>query len=51
VAKKWTYPHRIGRHPVDDAIAELIERMTQDNPSGGYRRITGELLKLGHRVA
>jgi hypothetical protein len=50
VAKKWTYPHRTGRPPVDDAITELIERMAQDNPTWGYKRITGELLKLGHRV-
>jgi hypothetical protein len=27
VAKKWTYPNRVGRPPVDDAVAVLIERM------------------------
>jgi transposase InsO family protein len=50
VAKKWTYPHRTGRPPVDDVITELIERMARDNPTWGYQRIVGELLKLGHRV-
>src|SRR3989442_891983 len=27
VAAKWTYPHRHGRPPVDEAIAGLIKRM------------------------
>ena len=26
-AKKWTYPHRIGRPPVDATVASLIQRM------------------------
>ncbi len=50
VAAKWTYPHRHGRPPVDEAIAGLIERMARENDSWGYKRIHGELLKLGHQV-
>ncbi|MFF1615861.1 hypothetical protein ACFVYA_49730, partial [Amycolatopsis sp. NPDC058278] len=35
---------------VDEGIAGLIERMARENRSWGYKRIQGELLKLGHRV-
>jgi len=50
VRKKWTYPSRVGRPPVDESLAVIIERLAVENPTWGYKRIQGELLKLGHRV-
>ena len=51
VTRRWTYPHQTGRPPVSAEIAALIERLATDNDSWGYKRIQGELLKLGHRVS
>jgi putative transposase len=50
VAKKWTYPHKTGRPPIDPEIASLVEQLARQNPTWGYQRIQGELLKVGRRV-
>ena len=50
VARKWTYPRRTGRPPTSPQIVALIERLATENKTWGYKRIHGELLKLGHRA-
>jgi hypothetical protein len=40
-----------GRPPTTPGIARLAIRMAEENPLWGYRRIHGELTKLGTRIA
>jgi putative transposase len=52
VRRKWTYKQkRVGRPPIDPALASLICRMGRENPRWGYMRIKGECRKLGVSVA
>src|SRR5690242_5433601 len=53
VARKWNYTsrRRPGRPSTAAAIRKLVIAMATDNPAWGHRRVQGELIKLGHRIA
>ncbi|MCP4959589.1 MAG: transposase [Actinomycetia bacterium] len=54
VARRWTYPHktkRTGRRPTPAELKQLVLRLDSENPTWGYRRIHGEILRLGHKIA
>ena len=53
VARKWDYTsrRRPGRPSTAAAIRKLVIRIATENPTWGHRRVQGELVKLGHRIA
>jgi transposase len=52
VKRRWTYKRaHPGRPPTRPAIRALVLRMAAENPGWGYRRIAGELARLGRRIA
>jgi putative transposase len=53
VSRRWDYTARRqpGRLPTAAGITKLVIRMATENPSWGHRRVLGELVRLGHRIA
>jgi putative transposase len=51
VANHWTYPHRPGRPSTIVEIRRTIIRLATENSTWGYRRIHGELARLGVTIA
>jgi putative transposase len=54
VARKWrrySNKPRHGRPPIDRELEDLIVRLARDNARWGYKRIQGELKKLGIEVS
>jgi putative transposase len=51
VAQHWTYPHRHGRPSTLTETRATIIRFARENSTWGYRRIHGELARLGVTIA
>jgi putative transposase len=51
VANHWTYSHRPGRQSTAVETRHTIIRLARENPTWGYRRIHGELARLGITIA
>lgn len=49
--RKRTYPNRPGRPAAGREIRNLVLRLAAENPAWGYRRVHGELTRLGYHVS
>lgn len=52
VRRKWTYKQEVrpGRPPIDEELEQWIVRLAQDNAGLGFKKLEGELRKLGFAV-
>src|SRR5271167_3716033 len=51
IRHKWTQAHRPGRRTIPAGTVAIILQLARENPSWGYRRILGELTRLGVALA
>ena len=47
--RRWSHPHRRGRPALAAELRGLVLRLARENPTWGYRRIHGELCRLGYQ--
>jgi putative transposase len=50
VRRRWSYPQQRGRPATAAEIRALVLRLARENPTWGYRRIHGELCRLGYKA-
>jgi len=53
VRRKWTSSHQqrpVGHAPLAAELETFIIQLALENPQFDYKKLVGELLKLGHRV-
>jgi putative transposase len=51
ITRQWTCPNRPGRPRTSREISDLVLRLAGENPAWGYRRVHGELTRLGYHVS
>jgi hypothetical protein len=51
LTRKWTCPGKPGRPRPGRDVRDLVLRLARENPAWRYRRVHGELARLGHHIS